>query len=75
LHFTVANARRADTDTLAGAFNDGVDALQVQIPTAVRLVIRVAYSMAKLRPAAAQFTVLRHDTLLLSAPLSAKTIG
>ena len=53
LYFTAANARGADANALTGAFDNGMYALQVQIPTAIRLVICVTDSMAKLRPTAA----------------------
>jgi hypothetical protein len=56
LDFAVANAGCADANALASAFDNGVDALQIQIPATLRNVVGVAYFMAELGSAAADIT-------------------
>ena len=62
LYFAVANAGRAGADTLVGTLNDGADALQVQVPTALSDIVRVADLVTELRPTTADITYFRHWT-------------
>ena len=59
--FAIAYTRSANLNSLAGAVYQGADTLQVQIPTALGYVVRVADPVAKLRPSSAHFTYFRHD--------------
>ena len=60
LDFAVANAGRADTDALAGTFNNCVNRLEVQIPATFGDIVCVAHTIAELRSATANFTNSRH---------------
>jgi hypothetical protein len=56
------DAGRANTNSLADSAYQRAHALQVRIPTAPTRVIRVADDVSKVRPLAADFAFLRHDT-------------
>jgi hypothetical protein len=62
LDFAVPNARRADCQPFAGAFDEGADGLKIDIPSALGDVMSVADTVAKLRPATAYIANLCHKT-------------
>ena len=64
LDFTVADAGCAGTNALVGAFDDGVNGLQVQVPAALGDVVRVADFVTELRSATADITYFRHGKRL-----------
>jgi hypothetical protein len=57
---------------LAYSVNHRADTLQVRIPAAAACVIRVADYIAEVRPFAANFTFLRHDSSSRYLPRSSK---
>jgi hypothetical protein len=65
LNFAVADAGSANTDTLAGALDERMHALQVQIPAPLRHVMGVADFMPELWSTATDFTNFCHRKLLL----------
>ena len=62
LDFPVPNARRADAHSFAGAFNQGADRLEIDIPATLGDVMSVADAVAELRPATTYFANLCHKT-------------
>ena len=62
LNFTVPNARGADLHPFAGTLDEGAHRLEIDIPAALRDVMSVADTVAKLRPAATYFANLCHKT-------------
>jgi len=66
LDFAVANARSANANSLPCPFDQGVDALEIQIPAPLRHIMGVADLMSELRTPATDFTNFCHDTLRLS---------
>jgi hypothetical protein len=60
LDLAVSDAPCADAQTPSSAIHQGVNRLQVQIPTPLRHVMCVADPVSKLRPPAAHFTYFRH---------------
>jgi hypothetical protein len=60
LDFAVLDAVRADFNTLRGARDNRVDFLQVDVPAALRHVVRVADPVSKLGAAPAKITHFRH---------------
>ena len=56
LNFAIANAGRAGANAFVGAFDDRMNRLQVQIPTALSDVVGVADFIAELRSATADIT-------------------
>ncbi len=60
LDFAVANTGSADANAFSGAFDDGVNGLQVQIPAALGDVVGVTDAMTILRSTTANFTNFRH---------------
>ena len=62
LDFTVPNARRADPQPLAGAFDQGSHRLQIDIPAPLGDIVSVADAVAELRPATTNFANLCHKT-------------
>jgi len=56
LYFAVANARRTNTNALVRALDYGVNTLQVQIPAALRNIMRMANFITELWPAATDIT-------------------
>jgi len=60
LNFAAANAGGADAYALAGALNDGANALQIYVPPAVAHVVSVADAVPELGTTAADFTHSRH---------------
>jgi hypothetical protein len=62
LDFTVPNARRADPHPFAGAFDQGADRLEIDIPAALGDVMSVADAVTELRPATTYFANLCHKT-------------
>ena len=60
LDFTVANARGTGANPLVAALDYRTDGLQVQIPTALSHVVRVADFVAELRSATADITYFGH---------------
>ena len=62
LNFTVSNARRADLQPFAGAFDEGADGLKIDIPTALGDVMSVADTVAELGAATAYIANLCHKT-------------
>ncbi len=64
LDFTVADAGCAGPNALVGAFDDGMDGLQIQVPAALGYVVRVADFVTELRSATADITYFRHGKRL-----------
>lgn len=64
LDFAVANAGRTHSYALSGAFDQGVNALQVQIPAALAHVMGMTDAMPELRPAATDLTNFCHKNTL-----------
>ena len=64
MYFAVADAGCADAHALACALDDGVDSLQIQVPTPLRDVVGVADAMTELRPTATDFTDFCHKNTL-----------
>jgi len=62
LDLTVPNARGADPHPFAGAFDQGADRLEIDIPAALGDVMSVADAVAELRPATTYFANLCHKT-------------
>lgn len=60
LHFTVADAGRANSYALARTLNDSMNSLKIQIPATLGHVVGVADAMPELRSATANFTYFRH---------------
>ncbi len=60
MDFTAANAGRADSHAFAGAFDQSMNGLQVQIPAALRYVVGMTDAMPELRPSATNFTNFCH---------------
>ena len=67
LDFTVLDAVRAHFDALRGARDNRVHLLQIDVPTTLRHVVRVADPVTKLGASPAKFTHFRHclQTLLV----------
>ena len=62
LDFAVPNARRADSQPFASAFDQGADRLEVDVPATLGDVMSVADAVAELRPATTYFANLCHKT-------------
>ena len=62
LDFTVANTRRADANPAAGAVDERTDGLQIDVPAALRHIVRVADAVTELRSAATNLTNSCHKT-------------
>jgi hypothetical protein len=62
LDFAGTDAGRADPDPPARAIDQGADALQVQVPAALRDIVGVADPVTELGPATAYFASLCHKT-------------
>jgi hypothetical protein len=62
LDFTIPNARRADFQPFAGAFDEGSHGLKIDVPAALGDVMSVANAVTKLRPATAYIANLCHKT-------------
>lgn len=62
LNLAIADAGSTNTHTLAGALHQGPNRLQIQIPTTLRDIVRVANAVPKPGPAPANFTNLSHKT-------------
>ena len=61
LYFAVLDAGSASSDPLSVAVHDSPNRLQIDIPSALRHIVRMADAVAELRPAPAHVTYLRHD--------------
>ena len=62
LNFTVPNARRADPQPFARAFDQGTHRLQIDIPASLGDIVSVADAVTELRPATTYFANLCHKT-------------
>ena len=62
LHFAVADARRANPHPFAGAFDQGADRLEIDIPATFGDVMSVADAATELWAATAYFANLCHKT-------------
>jgi hypothetical protein len=62
-HFAASQAGGADADAFSLAGDFGVDRPQVDVPTPLSHVVRVADTVSSLRLFAADFTLLCHDLL------------
>ena len=56
LHFTGTNARGTNPHALPGAVHQRANRLQIDVPPALRHIVRVTDPAAELRPAATHFT-------------------
>src|SRR5690606_7701360 len=63
-HLARADADRAGADALRAAVDEGADVLQVGHETAARLVVGVRVAVARDGSLAAEFTALRHRSIL-----------
>src|SRR5260221_12142700 len=61
LNFAAADAGRANLNALGRAFDDGVHALQVDVPAPLCHIVRVTHPVPKQRPSSANFTYFRHN--------------
>jgi len=61
--FAAAQAGSTDTHALAAALHLGADGPQIDVPAPTRDVVRVADVISRLRPLAADFTNLCHESL------------
>jgi hypothetical protein len=64
LDLAVADARRADLQTLAPAIDDRADALQVDVPTTLGQIVSVAHPITKLGAAPTHVAYFCHKALV-----------
>lgn len=62
LDFAVADAGSADLYSFRSAVDHGANPLQIHVPAPLRYVVSMANTVAELRPAPTNFTILSHKT-------------
>ena len=61
LNLAALDARSANADALGGAIYHCANGLEIDVPPALRYVVRVADPVAELRPTPADITYFRHS--------------